>query len=57
MYLHCKYKMKRKFDAKLWKTGNAIVITVPSTIIKRFKLKNGDFIEVALQKDDKKKTD
>lgn len=47
--------MKRKFDAKLWKTGNAIVVTIPSAIIKRFKLKNKEFVEITLEKDGKKK--
>jgi antitoxin component of MazEF toxin-antitoxin module len=49
--------MKRKFDARLWKTGNAIVITIPSSIIKRFKLKKGDFVEMTAEKYGKKKTD
>lgn len=56
MYLHCKYYMKRKFDAKLWKTGNAIVVTIPSTIIKKFKLNSGDFVELTLEKDGEEKT-
>lgn len=43
--------MKRKFDAKLWKTGNAVVVTVPSSIIKRFNLKNGEFVEITIEKD------
>ena len=48
--------MKRKFDAKLWKTGNAIVITIPSSIIKKFKLNNGKYIEITIEKDGEKKT-
>ncbi|MFH1365719.1 MAG: hypothetical protein ABIH28_03990 [archaeon] len=48
--------MKRKFDAKLWKTGNAIVVTVPSNIVKRFKLKKGKFVEITIEKDGEKKT-
>jgi antitoxin component of MazEF toxin-antitoxin module len=48
--------MKRKFDAKLWKTGNAVVITVPSSIVKRFKLKNGEFVEITIEKNGEKKT-
>lgn len=47
--------MKRKFDSKLWKTGNAFVVTIPSNIVKRFKLKKGEFIEVTIEKDGKKK--
>jgi len=48
--------MKRKFDAKIWKTGNAFVVTVPSSVIKKFKLKKGNYIEVTLEKDDQNKT-
>ena len=48
--------MKRKFDAKLWKTGNAMVITIPSSIVKRFNFKNGEFVEITIEKYDKKKT-
>jgi len=56
MYLHCKYKMKREFDGKLWKTGNAIVITIPSSIIKRFKLTKGQFVGITIEKNGKEKT-
>lgn len=49
--------MKRKFDAKLWKTGNAIVITIPSSIIERFKLKKGEFVEITIEQNGKKKID
>ena len=55
MYLQCKYKMKRKFDAKLWKTGNAIVITIPSSVIERFGLKKGEFVDITIEKDGKRK--
>jgi len=47
--------MKRKFDAKLWKTGNALVITIPSSIVKKFKLKKRDFVEITIEKNGKKK--
>ena len=47
--------MKRKFDAKIWKTGNAYVITIPSTLIKRFEIKNGEFLEITVAKDGDKK--
>jgi antitoxin component of MazEF toxin-antitoxin module len=47
--------MKRKFDAKLWKTGNAIVITIPSSIIKKFKLKKGKFVEITIEKNGEEK--
>ena len=42
--------MERVIDAKIWKTGNAYVVTIPSKIIKKFKLKNKDEIEVILKK-------
>ena len=32
--------MKRKFDSKIRKVGNSHVVTVPASIIKKFKLKN-----------------
>lgn len=48
--------MKRKFDTKLWKTGNAIVVTIPSNIIKRFKLKKGEFVEITIEKNGEKKS-
>ena len=44
--------MKREFDAKLWETGNAMVITIPSSIIKKFKLKKGEFVEITIKKDE-----
>ena len=40
--------MKREFDAQLRKVGNSFVITVPSSIIKRFSLKKKNFITVAI---------
>ena len=48
--------MKRKFDSKLWKTGNAMVITIPSSIVRRFKLKKGEYVEITLKKNGKTKT-
>jgi antitoxin component of MazEF toxin-antitoxin module len=47
--------MKRKFDAKLWKTGNAIVVSIPSNIVKRFELKKGEFVEITIEDNGKKK--
>jgi antitoxin component of MazEF toxin-antitoxin module len=43
--------MKRKFDAKLWKTGNGYVVTVPSKIIKKFKLRKGEELVVVIKKE------
>lgn len=40
--------MKREFDAQLRKVGNSFVITVPSSIIKRFKLKQKKFITATI---------
>jgi len=36
--------MKRKFDAKLRKVGNSIVVTIPKELIERFELKENDFV-------------
>ena len=44
--------MKREFDAKIRKVGNSYVITIPSSIIKRFKLKENQFITAGV-KDEK----
>ena len=41
--------MKREFDAQLRKVGNSFVITVPSSIIKRFKLKQKNFVTITLE--------
>ena len=49
MYIQVFY-LKRTFDAKVWKTGNALVITVPSTIVKKFKLKRRELLEITIKK-------
>ncbi|MBI2507321.1 hypothetical protein HYV89_00015 [Candidatus Woesearchaeota archaeon] len=41
--------IRREFDAKLRRVGNSFVITVPSSIIKRFKLKPKRYITIALE--------
>lgn len=41
--------IKRTFDARVWKTGNALVITIPSTIRKKFKIKDGTTLEVTVK--------
>ena len=38
--------MNREFDAKIRKVGNSYVVTIPSNIVKRFKLKDGKFLTV-----------
>lgn len=43
--------MKRTFDAKIRKVGNSYVVTVPSSLVKRFKLKE-EFIKVDVDIDD-----
>ena len=43
--------MKREFDAKIWKTGNAHVITIPSKIIKKYKIKDGEELVVLIKND------
>ena len=41
--------MKREFDAKVWKTGNAHVITIPASIIKKYKIKKGGDLVVIIK--------
>jgi len=41
--------MKREFDAQIRKVGNSYIVTVPANIIKRYKLKQGRFITVAIE--------
>lgn len=41
--------VKREFDAQLRKVGNSFVITIPSQIIKRFKLKPKKFLTITLE--------
>tara|TARA_Y100000034_G_C6845599_1_gene383045 strand:+ start:750 stop:887 length:138 start_codon:yes stop_codon:yes gene_type:complete len=40
---------KRSFDAQIRKVGNSYVVTVPSSIVKRFKLKNKKFLTVTIE--------
>ena len=42
--------MKRIIDARIWKTGHSFVITLPYTLVKKFKLKAGDIIEIEVRK-------
>lgn len=41
--------MKREFDAQIRKVGNSYVVTIPSKIIKRFKLKQGNFVTSSIE--------
>jgi antitoxin component of MazEF toxin-antitoxin module len=40
---------KRQFDAQIRKVGNSYVVTVPSKIIKRFKIKEKKFLTVTIE--------
>ncbi len=40
----------RTFDAKIRKSGNALVVTIPSMTVERFGIKNGDLVEVTIKK-------
>lgn len=40
--------MKRTIDSTLWKTGNSYVVTIPKKIIKKFNMKVGDDVEIAM---------
>ncbi len=42
--------LHRIFDAKVWKTGNALVITIPSRIVKKFKVKEKEILEVTVKR-------
>ena len=42
--------LERTFDAKVWKTGNALVVTIPSTIVKKFKVKEKEVLEVTIKR-------
>jgi len=42
--------MKREFDTKLWKTGNSYVVTIPKKIIKKWRLRVEDDLEVTIKK-------
>jgi antitoxin component of MazEF toxin-antitoxin module len=41
--------MKRTIDTKLRKVGNSFVVTIPMKIIEKFKLEEGDFLEIGLK--------
>lgn len=43
-------KFERVFDARVWKTGNALVVTIPSSIVKRFKIKEKTVLEITVKK-------
>lgn len=41
---------ERTFDAKVWKTGNSFVITIPSSTVSKLKIKSGENLEVTIRK-------
>jgi len=41
---------KRTIDAKVWKTGNSLVITIPQNLAERFKLDVGDLLEITISR-------
>lgn len=45
-----KDKKERTFDGKVWKSGNALVITIPIATVEKFKIKEGDLLEVTISK-------
>ena len=44
--------MKREFDAKIWKTGNAHVVTIPANIIKKYNIKEGENLVIIVKKNE-----
>tara|TARA_Y100000034_G_scaffold101685_1_gene126132 strand:- start:2313 stop:2441 length:129 start_codon:yes stop_codon:yes gene_type:complete len=42
--------MKREIDTILWKTGNSYVVTIPKKIVKKWKLKKGEELEIIIKK-------
>lgn len=40
---------KRQFDAQIRKVGNSFVVTIPSKIIKRYKIKEKKFLTVTVE--------
>ena len=51
MYLHYIYIMRREIDVILWKTGNSYVTTIPKKIVKKWKLKEGEELEIIIKKE------
>ena len=46
--------VEREFDAKIRKVGNSYVVTIPASIIKRFKLKDGKFVTTKIVLEEKR---
>jgi len=45
---------KRILDAKVWKTGHSLVVTIPEITAKQLQLKIGDYIQITIQKNKKR---
>jgi len=43
-------QIERTFDGKAWKSGNALVITIPIATVEKFKIKEGDLLEITIKK-------
>lgn len=41
--------VKRQFDAQIRKVGNSYVVTIPSKIIRRYKIKEKKFLTVTIE--------
>ncbi|MBI4010516.1 MAG: AbrB/MazE/SpoVT family DNA-binding domain-containing protein, partial [Candidatus Aenigmarchaeota archaeon] len=41
---------ERTFDGKVWKSGTALVITIPIATIQKFNIKEGDLLEITISK-------
>ena len=50
MYIQCIYMIRREFDSKVRKVGNSYVITIPSHVVKKLKLKQGKSATVVMKK-------
>ena len=48
--------MDRKFDAQVRKVGNSHVISIPASIVRKFKLKQGKFLTITLSFDRSEQT-
>ena len=43
-------QIERTLDSKVWKCGNSFVITIPLSTVEKFKIKEGDILEVTIKK-------
>jgi antitoxin component of MazEF toxin-antitoxin module len=45
--------LKRKFDVKLRKVGNSYVVTIPRETIDRFNIKEGEYMSIELDPEER----